>query len=421
MDVNKAAADTGRPGLLTGFRALDLTDAKGYVCGKILANFGVEVIKVERPGGDPGRYRYPFIGGEADPEKGVYWNSYNSDKKSITLDLETEQGREIFKDLVKQVDFVIESFDPGYLDGLGLGYAELSKLNPRIVVTSITPFGQHTSRRNYRGGEMICAALCAIMDNIGDEDRAPLLEPSDTCTFFANVAAVTGTMTAHYARQRCGEGQQVDVSIEEAIASRNPQGQMGWMFNKKAPKRMGPYSKYGIAKVRTVWPCKDGFINWTLFAGNLGAKGNSALCKWMNEDGLENPLNEIEDWMKFDMSGMTEEDHAHWETCIAAFFLNHTKEELSVEGAKRRLSATVLADPADVLANEHLNARDYWTRLAYPEWGMDLPQPKFFCLTSETDNYTHRRAPHIGEHNAEIYGQLGLTDSLDSLRAAGVI
>lgn len=421
MEVNKTILDPGRPGLLSGFRALDLTDPKGYVCGKILANFGVEVIKVEKPDGDTGRYRYPFIGGEVDPEKGIYWNSYNSDKKGITLNLETERGREIFKELVKTADFVIESFDPGYLDSLGIGYEALSEVNPRIIVTSITPFGQNTSRKHYKGGEIICAALGAIMDNIGDEDRAPLMEPSDTCTFYSNIAAVTGTMTAHYGRQLDGEGQHVDVSIQEASTSRNPQGELGWIHNRKSPKRMGPYSKYGIAKVRTVWACKDGFVNWTLFAGFLGAKGNAALCQWMNEDGLENPLNAILDWKQFDMSGMTEEDHANWERCIAAFFMNHTKEELSVEGSKRKLSATILADPKDILENEHLNARDYWVDLDYPELGTQLPQPKFFMQSNETENFTKCRAPHIGEHNSEIYAQLGLGDSLAELKAAGVI
>ena len=417
--------DTGsesrnRQPLMSGYRALDLTDPQGYVCGMFLAELGFEVIKVERPGGDPGRLRYPFIGGVPDPEKGIYWNSYNVDKKSITLDLETGKGRSVFLELIRKCDVVIESFDPGYLDGLGLGYDELSKVNPKVILTSITPFGQDTSRRHYKGGELICDALAGVMDNIGDDDRAPLIEPSDTCTFYANIAAATATVTALYAVNLQGEGQHIDVSIEEAAANRNPQGQMSWMFDRKVGKRMGPYSKYGIAKVRTVWECSDGFVNWTLFAGNLGFKGNTALCAWMNEDGLENPLNEIEDWHTFDMSAMTEEKLAYWEECIARFFRNHTKKELGEEGSKRNLSATVLAGPDDMLHNEHLNERGYWTELDGPD-GTKLPHPKYCFLSSETDNFTKRRAPFIGEDNEAVYAELGLGDSLNELKAEGII
>ena len=410
----------GRQALMSGYRALDLTDPQGYVCGMILAEFGFEVIKVEPSGGDPGRLRYPFIGGAPDIEKGIYWNSYNTDKRSITLALDTEKGREIFKDLVRKSDVVIESFYPGYLDSLGLGYEDLSKINPKVILTSITPFGQDTSRRNYKGGELICDALAGVMDNIGDDDRAPLIEPADTCTFYANAAAAAGTITALYAANLQGEGQHVDVSIEEAAASRNPQGEMTWIFDRKIAKRMGPYSKYGIAKVRAVWECKDGFVNWTLFAGRMGAKGNAALCAWMNEDGLENPLNAIEDWNTFDMSGMTEEDLDNWERCIAKFFRNHTKKELSEEGSRRNLSATALAGPDDVLNNEHLNERGYWTELEGPD-GTLLPHPKYCLLSNETDNYTKRRAPFLGEDNEAIYTELGLGDSIGALKAEGII
>ncbi|MBR3302504.1 MAG: CoA transferase [Firmicutes bacterium] len=419
MDTGREIGNA-RPPLMSGYRALDLTDPQGYVCGMFLAELGFEVIKVEKPEGDPGRLRYPFIGGSPDKEKGIYWNSYNVDKKGITLNIETEKGRSIFKELVKKSDVVIESFEPGYLDGLGLGYAELSKVNPKIILTSITPFGQDTSRRNYKGGELICDALAGVMDNIGDEDRAPLIEPSDTCTFYANIAAATGTITALYAANLQGEGQHVDVSIEEAAASRNPQGEMSWIFDRKIAKRMGPYSKYGIAKVRTVWECRDGFVNWTLFAGRMGAKGNAALSAWMNEDGLENPLNGIEDWNNFDMSSMTEKELDNWEECIARFFRNHTKKELGEEGAKRNLSATILAGPDDMLRNEHLISRGYWTELEGPD-GTVLPHPKYCLLSSETENFTRKRAPFLGEDNDSVYKELGIKTPLKDLKAEGVI
>ena len=128
--------------LLSGYRALDLTDEKGFVCGKILAALGVETIKVEPPGGDPARNIPPFLHREPEISNSLYWLANNSNKRSITLALEPERGREIFQKLVTRCDFIIESFKPGYLDSIGLGYPALAKINPRIILTSITPFGK---------------------------------------------------------------------------------------------------------------------------------------------------------------------------------------------------------------------------------------------------------------------------------------
>jgi len=124
---------------------LDLTDEKGMLCGKILGDFGADVIKIERPGGDPARKIGPFYKDMPDPEKSLFWFAYNNNKRGITLNIEIPDGQEIFKRLVKTTDFVIESFEPGYLDTLGLGYSDLEMVKPDIIVTSITPYG-HTGR-----------------------------------------------------------------------------------------------------------------------------------------------------------------------------------------------------------------------------------------------------------------------------------
>ena len=231
---------------------------------------------------------------------------------------------------------------------------------------------------------------------------------------------MTGAMIALYSKQATGEGQHVDISIEEAVSCRNFQGQLQWQFNKTTTKRMGPFSKYGVKKVRTIWECKDCFINWTMFAGFLGAKANSALCQWMNEEGMENPLNAVEDWKTFDLSSVSDEDMAYWEKCMAAFFKKRTKAEIMEQSPKRRLAATVLAGPDDILENEHLNARGYWNSIEYEDAGIEIPQVRFFMLSSETENFTDRRAPKIGEHNKEVYAQYGI-GGLDDLKAAGVI
>src|SRR4030042_195098 len=118
--------------LLAPYRALDLTDEKGFLCGKILADMGADVIKIERPGGDPARRIGPFYHDDPHPEKSLYWGAYNTNKRGITLNIETTEGQQIFRQLVKTADFVIESFTPGYMGRLGLGYPDLDKINSRI-------------------------------------------------------------------------------------------------------------------------------------------------------------------------------------------------------------------------------------------------------------------------------------------------
>ena len=136
--------------MLAPYRVLDLTDEKGFLCGKILGDLGADVIKVERPGGDPGRTNGPFYHDIPDPEKSLYWFAHNNNKRSITLNIETVDGRELFEKLVGKADIVIESFAPGYMDELGLGYSALSQTKKQVVMTSITPFGQDGPYRNYK-------------------------------------------------------------------------------------------------------------------------------------------------------------------------------------------------------------------------------------------------------------------------------
>jgi len=149
--------------MLNHLRALDLTDDQGFLCGKILADLGVNVIKVEKPGGDPSRYVGPFWGGAPDPEKNLYWFAYNSNKKSITLDIEKSKGKEIFKKLVATADFVLESFPPGYLDSLGLGYAHFHEIYKKLIWASITPFGLEGPYRDYKDSDIVVIGLSGTL------------------------------------------------------------------------------------------------------------------------------------------------------------------------------------------------------------------------------------------------------------------
>ena len=375
--------------LLSGFRALDLTDEKGLVCGKILATLGVETIKVEPPGGDPARSIPPFSGNIPDVNKSLYWLAFNTNKHSITLRLESESGRELFKQLVARSDFVIESFDPGYLDSIGLGYTELSKINPRIIVTSITPFGQKGPYAQFKGSELTLSAMSGIMAINGDPDRPPLREGPDTVTYEAGAAAALGTVMAHYVRQKTGEGQQVDVSMQEVAVKRTVSNMVVWEFDKRLIPRAGTIRTVGARSTHWIWECKDGYVFWSYMGGKPGSQGNRAISKWIDDDGLENPLRSVSNWEEFDMAAqdVSKEVLAAHQDTIRKFFLSHTKKEITEGGLKRGLNACVINTPADILDNPQLKARDYWVNLGGTSNDTPVKYPKYFFLSNQTREF----------------------------------
>jgi crotonobetainyl-CoA:carnitine CoA-transferase CaiB-like acyl-CoA transferase len=410
-------------GLLSGFRALDLTDEKGVVCGKILAALGVDTIKVEKPGGDSARGIPPFLHDTPDPEKSLYWLAFNTDKRSITLNLETSKGRDLFRKLVDTADFVLESFPPGHMDSLGLGYEALRRINPRIILISITPFGQKGPYAHYKGCELIASAMSGVMATNGDPDRPPVREGPDSIYFESNTAAALGAVIAHYHRENTGEGQQVDISLQDVAAKRTTTNMVVWEFDKLLIKRNGTVRTFGARSTHWIWRCRDGYVFWSYMGGKFGAPANRALSQWIDEDGLENPLRQVANWDEFDMSSIPQEVLDTHQKAIGAFFMNHTKKEIAEEGLKRGINACVVNNPADVLENTHLKARDYWVGLEHPEFNMTLAYPRYFLLSNKTENFVRRRAPYIGEDNNNIYGsELGLSSvEISALEKRGVI
>jgi crotonobetainyl-CoA:carnitine CoA-transferase CaiB-like acyl-CoA transferase len=410
--------------LLNGVRALDLTDQKGFVCGKILATFGIDVIKVEKPGGDPSRNIPPYINNMENPQKSLYWYAFNTDKRSVTLNLEDRRGRDIFKKLVKKSDFIIESYTPGYLNKLRLNYTALSKINPGIIMTSITPFGQTGPHAKYKGSELTLSAMGGVLDNCGDPDRPPLREGPDSIYFRGNAAAAYGSILSYYHRESCGEGQHVDVSLQDVDITRTFMNLVIWEFNRRLIKRSGVLRQMGARGTRQIWPCKDGRLFWTLSGAMIGKRGNQAISDWIDDVGIEdNPLRQVTRWEDLDMAALEPETIREWEAAVGKLFMKYTKKEIAAEAPRRGISLTIVNNPADVLEYPRLKERDYWVNLEHPDSGPSLIYPRHFFLSNNTENYIRRAAPLIGEHNDEIYRQeLGFSaDKIASLKANGVI
>jgi len=423
--------------LLGGYRVLDLTDEKGLLCGKTLGDLGADVIKVERPGGDPARNIGPFYKDIPDPEKSLYWFAYNLNKRGITLNIETVDGREIFKRLVKTADFVIESYDPGYMDKLGLGYSELEKVNPRIIMTSITPFGQTGPYKDYKGADMILWSMGGAQFSTGDPDRPPLQMSLPQSYFQGGVHAAMGSMVAHYYRERTGEGQHVDVSIQQAVILSLMIAAEIWEIygptltkaGVRLPARGGALRTMprltGPWIMRMIWPCKDGHLIWSLAVAG-GTAGNvtssRALVKMMDRAGMAGELKDY-DWTKLDTSKISQEEADKIEGIIGKFFLATTKAEIFEESVKNRMFTAPVLTAKDIREYHHLKARDYWADVEHPELGDTITYPGAFVEINKAPWRVYHRPPLIGEHNEDIYlKELGFSkEQMILLKQAKVI
>lgn len=413
-------------GLLAPYRVLDLSDELGFLCGKILGDLGADVIKIEKPEGDPSRRLGPFYGNDPDPEKSLYWFGFNNNKRGITLNLETAKGRELFCQLAGKVDFVIETFTPGYLDNLNIGDKALRRTNPRLVLISITPFGQTGPYSKFTASDIEIMALSGCMSLTGDPDRPPLRVTFPQSYGWTGSYAAMGALTAHYYREKTGQGQHVDVSAQACSLWAFSHAHTFWDLNRHLEKRAGSFMtgrSITGAKMRVFWPCKDGYLNFIIYGGEAGRRTNQALVEWMDSMGLAPAFLKQKDWKSFDIARVTQDEIDRMEEPIGDFFKGVTKAEFFEAVVKRQMLGYPVASVKEIFEDPQLKARDFWQKIEHPELGTSIDYPGGFAKFSEGACRIWRRAPRIGEHNEEVYGQeLGLTSTeLAELKKQGVI
>jgi crotonobetainyl-CoA:carnitine CoA-transferase CaiB-like acyl-CoA transferase len=410
--------------MLNHLRALDLTDDRGFLCGKILADLGVNVIKIEKPGGDPSRRIGPFWGGAPDPAKSLYWFAYNSNKKGITLDIGKPRGKELLKKLVSTADFVLESFPPGYLDDLGLGFNNFHKLHKKLIWASITPFGSDGPYSDFKGSDIVVMGLSGTLYQTGETDGPPVRISIPQACLLAGADAAVGCMVAYYHREKTGLGQHVDVSMQQSAAWFQANAIPTYELNGSILKRAGAFRAGMSTQVaqRQVWRCKDGYVFFNVIGGRTGAKTLSALVAWMDEENLATDFLLKLDWDSFDMFTVTQEVMDKISGPLDDFFLRHTRKELLRGAVPRGVSIGPLSSMRDLLDDECLNARDYWTRIEHPELGTSITYPKEYIRSSLMDFSTRSPAPLVGEHNAEVYKEIGISEKdVLNLEDEGVI
>ena len=411
--------------LLAPYRVLDLTDERGLLAGKILADLGADVVQIEPPGGNPARNIGPFYGDDPQPEKSLFWWAYAANKRSITLDLEQKGGQALLKKMVAEADFLVESFAPGYLDTLGLGYDLLAEINPKLVMVSITPFGQDGPYSNYQATDIVGMALGGFMYLTGDDDRAPIRISFPHFYLHGGAAGATAAMLAHTYRITSGQGQYVDVSCQQAVTKTLAHAPQIWDIEGAILKRMGVYRQTsGENRVRINWPCKDGYVNYMVQGGSV-AYSTRALLEWMKEDSFDTADLDTIDWEKMGYGAITPELMDQLGGPLGDFFKGHTRAELVQGSLDRRILLFPVATPSALQDHPQLEARGYFKELEHPELGATVQYPGAFVKSGDGGDIAgiYRRPPLIGEHNTVIFqGELGITGSeLESLKRSGVI
>jgi crotonobetainyl-CoA:carnitine CoA-transferase CaiB-like acyl-CoA transferase len=399
------------PVALSGYRVLDLCQDHGMLCTKIMADLGADVITIEPPTGNPTRCREPFYQDQDDTEKSLYFWYFHANKRSITLQLDTPNGQDVFTQLVRTADVLVETFPPGYLDRLGLGYAALSTLHPGLVMTSITGFGSQGPYCQYSAPDIVGLAMGGLMYLCGEPDGPPVPPGGLQGYHLAALNGVTGTLIALWHRDMTGAGQHIDVSMQAAVANALETTHQTYDFNREIRTRFG-HKREGAAYIL---PCQDGYVA-LLCAGQLGWR---PLVQWMQDEGCGEVVGD--ERLRDDIYRFEHDAEVH--AALQAFFAPKTKADIYAEAQRRRLPLAPVNTPRDLVESPQLQARGFFVDVEHPELGTSVRYPGAPYGLSATPWQIRRRPPLLGEHNEEIYVQeLGLCrDDLAALRASGTI
>jgi len=401
-------------GILDGVRVIEWGDlVSGPWASRLLADMGADVVKIEEPGsGDYARRLGPFPKDEKHIEKSGLYLYLNCNKRGISLDLTRPEGKQIFEELVTGADILIENHPPSRVEDAGLTYQYLKQLNPQLIMVSISPFGQTGPYRDFLGSELVLFQMGGVgyetpIGDVTDPEReSPLKGPGYQGYFVAGWLAAASTFLALYHRGNTGEGQHVDISEQEAIASTQRPNVTRFSFAGEVTNREGT----GIPRFK---PCKDGY-----FAG-FGAQGNDPTWKRLC-DIMDNP-----EWTTWDIcatQASRRENIAELDAMVMVWMMDHTKAELFEMGQRAGLSCFPVNDVSDVYTAEQFQHREFFQEVDHPVAGA-FPYPGIPYKLSDQQPTIRRRSPMLGEHNEEIFvNELHRTSNDIALLArAGVI
>ncbi|MEZ4553299.1 MAG: CoA transferase [Dehalococcoidia bacterium] len=398
---------------LDDVRVVDLTHyAMGPFATRVLADYGADVIKIERPGGDPARRLGPFPKDEPHPERSGAFLALNTGKRSIVVDLKDANGRAIVLNLVRDAQIVVESFAPGTLDRLGLGYEALRGVNPRVVLTSVSNFGQTGPYRDWKGTDLTLYGMGGPMISQGDPSREPLKTAGRAPGYQVGYAAALASAVGLTQSERRGRGEHLDVSAFEVLAHSidSRLGRLlGYQYNGRIVGRAGS----GLGVGSGTYPCADGFVLITSGPARLGL----TIRMIGREDLLEQP-----EWAT--LEARSHPDRVpEFDAYLLPWTLEHTKEEIRAACQKHGVLGGPLNTTADLFVDRNFVERGFFQTVDHPETG-PLTYPGYQArFNTEPPLPLRRRAPLLGEHTVEVLRDvLGMAPAeIERLRDAGTI
>ena len=374
-------------GPLDGVKVLDLSeDIAGSFSGRLMADYGADVLKLEPPTGAELRRMGPFFGDDPHPEKSLFFLLLNLNKKGATLNLETVTGRNILKRLVPHVDVVIESYQPGYLAGLGVGYDDLQAINPSLIMTSITPFGQTGPYSQFQGEEVVNYAMGLIMSISGVQGEEPLKHGGFQAQYEGGLNGAASTSMALFMQGNTGEGQHIDVSITECVASTAMATQTMYPFmGGTLPRRRPSGSNFGHPM-----PCQDG---WIIVQTGGGATWET-IADFFGDPQLHEP--------KFADPAQRLRNTVELDQVVLDSIKERGKWDLFTKAAEARMLFGLVQTPSELLDCPQLESRNFYREVDHPVIGKVKVPAALFNLSLTPYQYT-RPAPTLGQHNSEIF------------------
>jgi alpha-methylacyl-CoA racemase len=391
---------------LSDIRVLDLSRLlPGGFCSLMLADFGAEVLKVEDTGmGDYIRWSPPYYEGAEDSAKSALYLALNRGKRSIRVNLKEERGREVLLKLVKEHDVLLESFRPGVLDRLGVGYDRLHEENPGLVYCAITGYGQDGPYRDRSGHDMNYLGLIGLLGLTGEKDGPPIMSGGQIADLGGGaLMAAFGILAALHERERSGEGQLVDVSMADGALSWLALVAGRYLADGMVPKRGEPELAGGLVCYRP-YACKDGWVT----LGALEPKFWQAWCRGVGREDL------IE--KQFERPG----SEAHAE--VERIFLERTRDEWQQFATRNDCCLEPVLDIAEALDSELVRAREMVVELHQPGVEEPVRQLGVPVKLSRTPGKVDKPGPALGEHTDEVLQTLGYSaGEIDALKEAGAV
>ena len=395
--------------MLSPYTVLDLTDDKGEFAGMLLGDLGADVIKIEPPEGSNSRKMEPFLDGAPDSERSLRYFAFNRNKRGVTLDLNSDDGKLALRSLAEKADFIIESAPPGEMDRLGVGFDVLRQVNPRIVHVAITPFGQDGPYANFAANDLTLAAMSGQMSVQGDPNRPPVRITVPQVWLHASAEAVVGALTAHARMLATGEGQFVDVSAQTAMFWSMLHARLAHPIQGSNFNRGGSVLQLGTLSVPVVYECADGHIV-ALPSGATMVK----MVHWLVADGVvPEEWIEGEDWPIYERN-LFQENAVRYPMeevvdAVSRYIKRRTKAELLELGLREGVTLAPVSTAEDLIRFRHLEERGYWLTAPLPN-GSEVRALGVLARPTATPMSVRLWAPALGQHNQEVLGDmLGLS------------